>query len=332
MKRAIILMVVAVVCASLAFAGGQRAATDQFNIVAATNGAVGSPEHQAVMHFSERITELTNGRISADGFSGELGAAMDQIEGVMGGTQEVFIGELTWFANLHDDLNIVALAFAFEDNDHIFRYLDSERGQQMWSEMERQQGVRILDYRGERLPRVVMSKRQLDTVDDFQGLAMRVPEIPIYMRIWDFIGTNTNRVAWGEMYMAMAGGLIEAHEGPIDGMLEIRTFEQAPYMHRTDHVYSLYVVAVNNDFYNRLPADLQDAMDRAARESMQFINTLTIGRTNEYLNELKDAGTIMVENDELREALRVKLAPIAAELEADGFWSPGLYDYIMDLR
>lgn len=333
MKKRLIVAVVLMLCVGLLFAGGRtEQAAQQHKIVVGTNGALGSPEHQAVMHFAERVSALSGGRITADGFSGELGPAMDQIEGVMGGTQQVFIGELTWFANLHKDLNIVALAFAFQDNDHIFRYLDSSRGQAMWAEMERQKGVKILDYRGQRLPRVVMSKRPLRSVADFQGLAMRVPEIPIYMRIWDYAGTNTNRVAWGEMYMALAGGLIEAHEGPIDGMLEVRTFEQAPYMHRTDHVYSLYVVAVNADFFNKLPNDLQEAVRTAARESNVFINTRTIGRTQEYLNELRAAGTTIIENDQLRNELRTKLAPIAADLERDGFWSAGLYDFIMTLR
>ena len=298
----------------------------EYRVIAATNGAIGSEEHQAVKEFGKRLEELSKGRIRVDAFGVELGDAMSQIEHVMDGTQQVYFGELTWLANVHKDLNISAMAFAFRNVQHLLQFLQSDRGNQIWKEILQKNGIRVLDFSGQRLPRVVMSKRLLRSIDDFQGLKMRVPEIPIYMRVWDYIGTSTHRVTWGEIYLALAGGLIEAHEGPIDGIWAIRTHEKAPYMLRTDHIYSLYFVAMNDKYFQKLPKDLQEAVITAARESNRFVNSLI--NEAKILDKYKAQKCNVVYNEPMREQLRNKLAPLGPKLEADGFWSKGLYEYV----
>ena len=148
------------------------------NIVlqAAATGAIGSEEHQGVKEFGKRLEELSNGRIKVDTFGLELGDPMSQIEHVMDGTQQVWLGELAWLANVHKDLNIGAMAFTFRSVDHLNRFLKSERGSQIWKELMEKNGIRVLDFSGQRLPRVVMCKRLLSSIDDFQGLKMRFPE------------------------------------------------------------------------------------------------------------------------------------------------------------
>jgi len=297
----------------------------EYRVIAATNGAIGSEEHQAVKEFGRRLEELSKGRIKVDAFGIELGDAMSQIEHVMDGTQQVYFGELTWLANVHKDLNISAMAFTFRNVGHLIKFLQSERGDQIWRELLEKKGIRVVDFSGQRLPRVVMCKRLLRSIDDFQGLKMRVPEIPIYMRVWKHIGTSTHRVTWGEIYLALASGLIEAHEGPIDGIWAIRTHEKAPYMLRTDHIYSLYFVAVNDKFFRQLPKDLQEAVMTSARDATRFVNGLI--DENKILGKYKAQKCNIVYNETLREQLRDKLATLGPQLEADGFWSKGLYEY-----
>lgn len=301
----------------------------EYRVIAATNGAIGSEEHQAVKEFGRRLEELSKGRIKVDAFGVELGDAMSQIEHVMDGTQQVYFGELTWLANVHKDLNISAMAFAFRNVQHLLQFLQSDRGNQIWKELLQKNGIRVLDFSGQRLPRVVMCKRLLRSIDDFQGLKMRVPEIPIYMRVWDYIGTSTHRVTWGEIYLALAGGLIEAHEGPIDGIWAIRTYEKAPYMLRTDHIYSLYFVAVNDKYFQKLPKDLQEAVITAAKDANRFVNGLI--DEAKILDKYKAQKCNVVYNEPMREQLRNKLATLGPKLEAEGFWSKGLYEYVSKL-
>lgn len=305
---------------------------EEYEITAATGGAVGSPEYLAVNFFVKQLEERTNGRIKGNPYGAELGTATEQLENVMSGNQTVYFGELTWLANLNKDLNITAMAFIFQNNEHLVKFLESEKGTKIWNDIRKEKGINVLDFHGQRLPRVVMSKRPLYTLDDFQSFKMRVPEIPIYMRVWDAIGTNTNRVAWGEIYMALSQGLIDGHEGPIDGILEVLTFEQAPYMLRTDHVYSLYTLSINDKFYQKLPEDLKQTIKEVTKETMTFVSGLTVGKEEETINGLLEEGTIIIYNEKLRTQLRDKVSTLAPKLEKEGFWSEGLYEYVQLIK
>ncbi|NLN16283.1 MAG: TRAP transporter substrate-binding protein [Firmicutes bacterium] len=328
-KRRILLAVFAILMLAAALpAQAQRA---QYRISAGTNGAIGTEEHQSVEYFGRRLAEESNGRFHVDCFSMEIGDAMSQIESVMGGTQEIYIGDLTWFANLNKNLNITGLAFQFKDQEHLLRFLDSEVGQKIWEDIRTQHGVRVLDYRGLRAPRVTMSKRPLNTLADLQGLKMRVPEIPIYMRVWDYIGTATHRVTWGEMYLGLAGGLLEAHEGPLDGILAIRTYEQAPYLHRTDHIYATEVIIINEDFFQSLPADLQEVVVKVAKETGAYYQEIVQTNMEKAMAIMESEGAKIIWNEDLREELRQKLAPLGPQLEQEGYWDPGLCDYVNQL-
>jgi len=305
---------------------------EEYKMTVGTNGPIGAPEYRACGFFAKQLEERTNGRIKGIAYGAELGAPMEQLENVMSGNQTAYFGELTCFANLHKDLNIAAFAFAFRNDEHLIKFLESEKGTKIWNDIRKEKGINVLDFHGRRLPRVVMSKRPLYTLNDFQGFKMRVPEIPMYMKVWEAIGTDTNRVTWGEVYMALSQGLIEGHEGSIDGNIEIRTFEQAPYMLRTDHIYSLYTLSMNDEFYQKLPEDLKQIVKEVAKETMEFVTGLIVGNEKAYLDELLESGTIIIYNEKLRKQLRDKLNTLAPELEKEGFWSEGLYEYVTQLR
>jgi TRAP-type C4-dicarboxylate transport system substrate-binding protein len=96
-------------------------------------------------------------------------------------------------------------------------------------------------------------------------------------------------------------------------------------MLRTDHIYSLYFVAVNDKFFRQLPKDLREAVKTAAKDATRFVNGLI--DENKILEKYKAQKCNIVYNETLREQLRDKLATLGPQLEADGFWSKGLYEY-----
>ena len=221
------------------------------------------------------------------------------------------------------------MAFAFNSQEHMAKYLESERWNNICDELIEKTGVKPLAWNGTRLPRVVMSKKPILSVEDFEGLKMRVPPVPIYEDVWKTIGCSTHRVNWGEIYISLAGGLIEAHEGSIDGIWAIRTHEVAPNMLRTDHILSRYLMVVNNEFFNNLPEDLQKVVVQAANDAGDYANSLI--NENELLSKYREEGTRIIYDDKLRGKLQLMLSDLAPILEERGMWSEGLYDYVIDL-
>ena len=328
-KQRIWLTIFAVLVLALALpAQAQKA---EYRISAGTNGAIGTEEHQAVEYFGRRLTEETNGRIQVDCFSMEIGDAMAQIESVMSGTQEVYMGDLTWFANLNKNLNITGLAFQFKDEDHLRRFLDSEVGQEIWEDIRTRHGVRVLDYKGMRAPRVTLSKRPHQQLgrppgpedagagdsDLHAGLGL-----PGHGHPPGNLGRDVSRPDRGAP---------RSPRGPLDGILAIRTYEQAPYLHRTDHIYATEVIIINEDFFQSLPADLQEIVVKVAEETGAYYDQIVKTNMETAMEIMASEGTTILWNEDLREELRQKLAPLGPQLEEEGYWDAGLCDYVNQL-
>jgi TRAP-type C4-dicarboxylate transport system substrate-binding protein len=113
--------------------------------------------------------------------------------------------------------------------------------------------------------------------------------------------------------------------------LAIRTYEQAPYIHRTDHIYASEVIIVNEDFFLSLPADLQEVFVRVAQETGEYYDRIVKANMETAMEIMESEGATVIWNEDLREELRQKLAPLGPQLEKEGYWDPGLCDYVNQL-
>ena len=69
-----------------------------------------------------------------------------------------------------------------------------------------------------------LSKKHVGTPKDLQGIKMRVPEIEMYLKVWKALGTQPTQVAWGETYLALMQGVVDAMEGPFDTLFGMKFF------------------------------------------------------------------------------------------------------------
>jgi len=302
----------------------------EFKLVAGGAAPLGGEEDLAVREFCKEVTELSKGRIKVECFGPELGKHTQQIERVMAGTQQVYHGELIFLGNIQKDLNIYAAHYVFKDEDHVIRFFDSDRGRQIWKGLTEKSGIKALDYSGKRLRRVMVAKRPLKSLDDFKNLKMRVPEIPLYQKSWAHYGASTTRVAWGEMYLAIKTGLAEGHDGPVDAILATKTYEVAPNMMMTYHNFCMTAVVINEKYFSQLPKDLQEVVIMAAKRSNQYLSNLRDEK--KVVDKLKSLGVTIIDSEDLREQLRKKATALMPQLEAEDFWSKGLFEYASKLR
>ena len=98
---------------------------------------------------------------------------------------------------------------------------------------------------------------------------MRVPEIKTYLTLWETLGTRPSRLAWGEIYLGLKTGVVEAAEGPISSAYAAKFHEAAPNVIRTDHLMSSAHITINEKTFPRLPPDMQKIWSTTAREATQ---------------------------------------------------------------
>ena len=121
------------------------------------------------------------------------------------GTQDMFATAAEWMAQFEKDYNILALAFAFRDQNHLQTFFKSPINAAIKENLRKDRGIRIIAENWERPARVLLSKKPVYSPRDLQGVKMRVPEIEMYLLVWKAMGTQPTQVAWGETYGTDAG-------------------------------------------------------------------------------------------------------------------------------
>jgi TRAP-type transport system periplasmic protein len=305
------------------------AATAQTTLVFGGSDAVGSILDQQNKQFTKIVNEKAGGKLRVNFIAGEqLGSDMQVIEQMMQGSVQIYGDVLDWYANWVKDFAILAWGFTFRDPDHMQRFIDSDLYAAMAEKLRAEQGIRILAAAPTQ-PRILFAKKPINTLQDLSGVKMRVPEIKTYLTLWETLGTRPSRLAWGEVYLGLKTGVVEAAEGPISSAYSAKFHEAAKYVVRTDHLMSSAHVTINDKAFQRLPADQQKILIDAAKEATQWTRQLAQKETEDTVKKMGAEGATVMPinrgpiNDKAREAVAV--------MEKDGAWSAGLWEKLQKM-
>ena len=312
--------------AGVAAALGVTPVAAQQTLTLGDSDAVGSLIDRANLLFTERVNERSDGRLTVNFIQGEqLGSDIDVIQQMMQGSVDLYGDVLDWYANWVQDFNILNWGFTFRDNDHMQAFLDSMIYQELTEELRTEHGLRILAAAPTQ-PRVLFAKRPIESPDELAGLKMRVPEIRTYLLLWQTLGTQPSRVVWGEIFLGLSTGTIEAAEGPVSAAFANKMHEPAPYVMRTDHLVSTHHITMNDATFQALDPDLQEIVVEAAQGAVLWARQQAEEETEGVLQQMADEGATIVTVD--RAPFAEKALAGVEEMEKDGVWSEGLWEQI----
>ena len=277
------------------------------------------------------VEERSGGRLKIEFFpASQLGNAITQIEGVMMGTQDMFATAAEWMAQFEKDYNILALAFAFRDQNHLQTFFKSPLNTAIKEKLRKDRGIRIIAENWERPARVLLSKKPVYSPKDLQGVKMRVPEIEMYLLVWKAMGTQPTQVAWGETYLGLMQGVVDAMEGPFDTLLGMKFYEAAPQISLTNHLICAASVSINDKKFLSLPKDLQDILVGAAKDTGDYFSNLVKETYDKDKKQMESKGAKFIVVD--RKPFQEKMIPLIKNLEDQGKLTKGLYQKVQDLK
>ncbi|MBM4323725.1 MAG: TRAP transporter substrate-binding protein [Deltaproteobacteria bacterium] len=293
--------------------------------------AVANPANVATLKFAELVGQKTNGKVKIEVYpASQLGNAISQIESIMTGSLDMGQFAVGFFGQYIKDWNILALAFAFKDHDHLKKFLASDTNAQIKDQFLKQYKVRVLVENFLRPPNVISTTKPVRKLDDLKDLKMRVPEIEMYLQNWKQLGTKPTVVAWGETYMGLRQGVVEGVDMPFDFIKGMKFYEVAPHITMTNHLLTHSLVIIGESVYQKLPEEAKKALVDAGREAGDYYGQLWkkgVEADREDLLKTLNAKIYEVDVTPFRE----RMAPLAKELEGKGYWRNGLYSLVQTL-
>ena len=170
---------------------------------------------------------------------------------------------------------------------------------------------------------VFWSAKDINSIKDFQGVAARAA-MGSYVPVMKALGFNPVTIPTKEVYQALQSGMVKAYVSNISGPFAYSFTDYSKVLCLPSLGISMGLLAVNKDYFDKLPADIQkavmnagqaaydatvkniDAEDEEARLKKKFVDELK-GKIYTYTDaEQKQMKQIVIDNVLPREAKQWK--------------------------
>ena len=253
--------------------------------------------HKGAMKFAEEVEARSEGRIKVTVYPNEqLGNEIDNVTAIQAGTADmVMSGES--LQNWADKVGIMSTPYLIKDSEHLKAVIAGEPGQVLDKEIYEKAGLKVLTY-FERGPRMLTSNKPINNINDLQGLNLRIPNVPLFVEIWNHWGARPTPMAFSEVFTALQQNTIEAQENPLALMNSGGFYEVQKYINNTAHVRGWIYMLVGADQWEALPEDLQQIMMESAKVAQDYEHQLFLEAEEEIFNSLiNEKGMEFVETD-----------------------------------
>jgi TRAP-type transport system periplasmic protein len=321
MKKVLVLLFVFFI---LVFSIGATAKTMIVNI--ASTFPPDSPQDQGMVRFKELVEERSDGRINV--LIHPSNAMGDEIQTF----QMLSEGSVEYGALGSNDIStyfpkyyICEVPYVFSSTDDFWKFWEGP-GKELSDIIENERGVRTdgVILRG---ARYLTANRPIKTVEDVKGLKMRLPPVDAWFKVWEHLGALPQNIAFGEVYLALKTGVVEAQENPPETILNYKFYEAQEYLVATKHIYSAARIMSSAKWWNTLEKEDQELLSQAMEEGVAYANSLTKDGDAKYVKQLQELGMtlIEVEYDEFKDAIQPVLDQLAEEV-----WDRDFYNKVQE--
>ena len=315
-KRLAVVLAVVMVATSFVGCGSKDAASGSTSSGSSTSGsseksgytikighggAEGVAMHQASLKFEQLVEEASEGRIQVEVYPNQqLGSDRELIEVVQMGNIQMAIPSTAPIVNFVPEYYLFDIPFAFESREQVFEVCDGPVGQEILDSLSKV-GIKGLGVWENGFRDMTCKGEAKTTPDQLKGLKIRTMENDIHLELWRALGANPTPMAFGELYTALQQGTVDAQENPLLLTYEMKFQEVQDTVVETRHLYSPYIVMMNEEFYNGLSDEDKEIIMTAFDEATVYQRELAAIGEDEAREKLRESVDIVELSDEERQ-------------------------------
>jgi tripartite ATP-independent transporter DctP family solute receptor len=276
----------------IAFSAGSAAAAD-YTIRLSHGDNENNPTHKGALKFEELVEKYSGGRIDVQIFpNNQLGSEQEVAQALRTGSIEAEILYTGNLVPLAPSVGVMMLPYAFTSNHQAHAAMDALKGP-LNARLPKEAGVRILGYFEKGFRVLTNSKREVKTLKDLQGLKIRVSKNNIAIQTFKSWGLDPIPMAWAEVFPALQQGVIDGQENPYTTAISSKFYEVQKYISEIHYLIWSGPIIISERFYKGLPADLQEALNRAGEEAANFERDVSASETDKAMKELVKLGMVL---------------------------------------
>ena len=230
-----------------------------------------TPKGKAAAFLEKRIEELTAGKIDVQVFpNSQLYGDGEEMKALVMDNVQLIMPSLSKFTSIASEMQLFDLPFLFKDKDHLYKVMDGEVGNILKSKIDAKKQMIALDYWDAGFKHFSTNAKPIVLPEDAAGHKYRIQSSKVLEAQFKAISGNPQVLPFSEVYSALQQGVVDGTENPLSNFYTKKFHEVQSSLTLSQHGYLGYLVVMNEQFWNKLPKDLQANVAQAMKEATKL--------------------------------------------------------------
>ena len=234
-------------------------------------------------------------------------------------------------AKLVPEFSIFTAGYVIRDPAHLMQVFNGPIGQELFKLVADKMDITVLApiYYGTRQLNL-RDQRNIKTPADLKGVKLRMPGSREWLFLGEALGATPTPLAFGEVYMGLRTGTIDAQDNPLPTVKSAKFYEVTKQITLTSHLVDALFIGVSNKVWTALGADQKTKLKNAAQAAASYNNTHRIADEKQLVEYFKSQGLSVTTPDV--DAFRKSVQASYLKSEYAKVWPKGLLERINATR
>jgi TRAP-type transport system periplasmic protein len=281
---------VSVLAIALALTFGAAQAQDKTYVMKVTLPTINDAPHQFAKDFAALVEKDSGGRIKGEVYpASQLGSIPRQIEGTQFGAIQVATVPPEFFVGVDERFEVMATPGLADSLEHGQRIASDPQVLKLMMKLGAEKGLHGAGLMMAQ-PTCVISKTPLRHLADFKGKKLRIFASQFQSVAFDRLGVTPVAMTLGDVLPALQQGAIDGAIAGIGPFVHLHFGDAAKYITETNSPAIFIILEVSQKWYDSLPKDLQEIIDRDGAAVSKSIEPTALRMYQEQRKAWTDAG------------------------------------------
>jgi tripartite ATP-independent transporter DctP family solute receptor len=233
----------------------------------------------ALAHFESLVEARTGGDIDVQVFgAGSLGSEVETgKQAQQGTTVQASVLSSGAMSSFYPDYQIITTPFLFPNYRVAWEYFDGDWHAEFMRGTIEEAGLRYLGTfdDGGGFVAFTNNVRPIRTVDDIEGLKIRVEENPAHVATMKALGASATPLPWGEVLTALGTGLADGQFNAPGVSASFKLWDVNDYTTWSGHVFNSQSWMVSEQWFQSLPDEYQAIIVDSAQEAIKMAHGIS---------------------------------------------------------
>jgi tripartite ATP-independent transporter DctP family solute receptor len=249
--------------------------------------------------FAADVNAALKGRVEVRVFhSSQLGSDEAMIKGIRVSSPEM-VAPSTVMSTVDQRFGVFEMPYLIVNRAHMKKVADHKQVQKTLFDPLPARGIRVLGVWENGFRHITNNRRPIRVPGDLNDIKLRVPGGVWRVKMFKAYGANPSPMPFSEVYSALQQGVMDGQENPFPQIWSAKFHEVQKYLSLTGHVYTPAYLIVNEDFWKKLPKDVQDTISKFALAAGDFARSEGERLDKELISKLAPPMAVNEPNKEL---------------------------------